>query len=105
MPSSGRPQRSFPFSLLSLLAVPASWAALFAAGRVYPNILSEGASNPMFALLWIGALVAAAGLVLGISAVRARASKRLLGIVALALNLVTLAVFAFLGLFWVMLSI
>ncbi|MFN2119217.1 MAG: hypothetical protein ACK2T0_02350 [Anaerolineales bacterium] len=105
MSPRGRSQQSFPFSLLSLLAAPLSWAALFASGRASAGIFSEGASNTMFTLLWIGAAVAAAGVVLGIAAVRTGAAKRLLGIVALVLNLITLAVFVFLGLFWAVLSI
>jgi len=81
-----------------------SWAVLFASGRVSAGAFSEGASNTMFALLWIGAAVAAAGLVLGILALRAHTSRRVLGIVALVLNLATLAIYALLGLFWVLLS-
>ena len=79
--------------------------ALFASARVASIPFSASVSNTMFSLLWIGAAVATAGVVLGIVAVRARATKRLLGIVALVLNLITLAVFAFLGLLWVLLSI
>ena len=106
MPERTGSQRSFLISLLSLLAAPLSWAALFASARVPATPpVSASVSNTMFSLLWIGAAVATAGVVLGIVAVRARATKRLLGIVALVLNLITLAVFAFLGLLWVLLSI
>jgi hypothetical protein len=105
MPSPRRPQRSFPFSVFSLIAAPVSWALLLSSGRVSGGAFSEGASNTMFSLLWIGAVVAAAGFVLGALAVRAGAARRLLGLVALVLNVVTLAVFAFLGLFWLALSI
>jgi hypothetical protein len=105
MPSPGKPQRLFPFSVVSLLAAAGCWVALFAAGRVSTAPFSEGAGTLMFILLWIGAAGAVTGLVLGILAVRIRAPRWGVGIVGLVLNLVNLAAFAYLGLFWLALSL
>jgi hypothetical protein len=105
MPSSKASQRTFPFALLSLGAAPVSWATLIASGRAEAGAFTESGGSTMFALLWVGAAVAFAGLVFGIAALRARDSHRLLAVVGLALCLITLAVYAFLGLFWVALSI
>jgi hypothetical protein len=105
MPSSKATQRSLPFAWLSLAAAPVSWAALIASGRAAAGAFNQNGGNTMFAFLWIGAALAAAGLLLGIVALRARASHRLLAVVGLVLCLITLAVYAVLGLFWVALSI
>jgi hypothetical protein len=105
MPSPDRAQRSFPFSLLSLLAAPLSWAAPFASGRNSAGAFSEAAANRMFALLWVGAALVAIGIVLGLVALRTRASRRLLGIVDLRLHASSFGIFAFCGLFWVLLGL
>jgi hypothetical protein len=105
MPSSRTSQRSFPFAVLSLAAAAVSWVAFIASSRAVAGAFNESGGSTMFALLWIGAAVVTAGLALGIVALRIRASHRPLAVVGLVLCAITLAVYAFLGLFWVALSL
>lgn len=105
MPTSESSRPTSHLAALSILAAPLAWAVVYASGRASGATFSETAANRMILLLWVAAAITAAGLILGILAVRNRGTSRLLAILGLVLNSVSAAFMLILGLIWLGLSL